>query len=213
MKARLSLSENIFSIAFWMLLGWMLTSTVYAATPDEATSMVQDTTNRMLSALEQRRAAIEANAEVVYEIANEIAVPHFDFAGITKSALGKNWRKADATQLAALTAEFQTLLVHTYGGALRNYSGQKIELLPVRPGTDPNKIEVKTRVIMSGGGSPIPINYLLHIRDGAWKVYDVRIDGVSLVKNYRSSFDQEIRNGGIQGLILSLQKRNQAAPK
>ncbi|KOR30935.1 hypothetical protein TI04_03455 [Achromatium sp. WMS2] len=182
---------------------------VMAATQEQALDLVRSTTNDMLQALRQRQDAIKSNPDLVYELANTIAVPHFDFEYITQYAVGKFWRNATAGERQALIREFRTLLVHTYAKTLANYSGQTIDILPMRPSSRPNQALVRTKVRTSGGAE-ITLNFSLYVKAGMWKVYDVTVNGVSLVTNYRGSFAQEVRKGGISGLIQSLTNRNRA---
>jgi phospholipid transport system substrate-binding protein len=161
----------------------------------------------MLAVLEERRGELDRDPRLIYQLVDQIVVPNFDFERITRSAVGRYWRKAKAAQRTALVNEFQQLLVRTYAKALLTYSGQEIHYLPLRPGRKPGSVTVHTEV-SEGGAPPIPIDYRLYLKDGVWKVYDVTIDGISLVANYRSSFAAEIRRNGIDGLIQVLQKRN-----
>jgi len=201
------------SFCKYLLLALLLVfaSTVPAEeSPDMASALVRDSSERMLDVLEARRGDLDADHGLIYELVGEILVPSFDFERITSYAMGQHWRKASASQKQQLMEQFKQLLVRTYAKALLNYSGQEIKYLPLRPGRRPGQITVRTEVNEPGAVS-IPINYQLHIRDGAWKVYDVVIDSVSLVANYRSSFNAQIRRGGIDGLIETLRKRNQGS--
>ncbi len=200
-------SFNISGLLLSLVLGFMLLGPIQAATPRQAADLVKSTTDRLLSELQRRRSEIKTNPNLVYELA-EIAVPHFDFYRITQLAVGHYWRKANSQQRKTLIAEFRTLLINTYGKALRNYSGQEIVLLPSRRSSRRDRTVVRTQVKMPSRNTVIPINYYMRLRRGSWKVYDVTIEGVSLVKNYRKSFAQEVRRGGIQGLIEKLQDRN-----
>ncbi len=186
----------------------LFTSTGRAESPDLASALVRDTTERMLEVLEARRADLNTDRGLIYELVGKILAPNFDFERITTYAMGRHWRKASASQKQQLVEQFQRLLVRTYAKALLNYSGQEIRYLPPRPGRRPGQITVRTEVNEPGAVS-IPIDYQLHLKDGAWAVYDVVIDSVSLVANYRSSFAAQIRRGGIDGLIQTLGKRNQ----
>lgn len=189
-----------------LVLGGLL-AVAHAATPEEAAKLVKTTTDAMLKVLQERRAEITAKPDLIYELADRIAVPHFDFERITQHAMGKAWRQANATQKSSLIKEFRALLVHTYAKTLLHYSGQEISLLPLRPSSTPNMVQINTEVNMSGVA--IPINYRLYLSNDKWRGYDVVINGVSLVANYRQSFAQEIRKGGIDGLIQTLKRRNQ----
>jgi phospholipid transport system substrate-binding protein len=189
------------------LLGLVLCGDALAVAPDIASAQVQDTAKRMLAVLEERRSELDSSPGLIYELVNEIVVPSFDFERITRHAMGRNWRKANAEQQQALVVEFRKMLVRVYAKSLLNYAGQEIRILPLRPGKRPGHVTVYTAV-NEPGGPTVPINYRMYLKDGAWKVYDVIIDGVSLVSNYRGSFAAEVRRKGIDGLIQTLKARN-----
>ena len=198
--------NNVCSLVV-VLVGLLVTGPAQTGAPDLASAVVRDTSERMLKVLEERRQELEFTPGLIYELVNEIVVPSFDFERITRYAMGRNWHKANTTQKAELIAEFQRLLVRTYAKALLNYSGQEIRYLPLRPGRRAGEVTVHTEVREAGGPS-IPIKYRMYLNKGAWKVYDVTIDGVSLVANYRSSFAAEVRRKGVSGLIGTLKARN-----
>jgi phospholipid transport system substrate-binding protein len=189
------------------ILALLFSGTIPAA-QDMATALVRDSSERMLAALEKRRAEIDRNPALIYSLVDDILVPHFDFDKITQAAVGPHWRKASPAQRKALTQSFREVLIRTYAQSLLNYSGQDIRYLPVRPGQRDNMVTVSTEV-REPGGPPIPIDYRMYLKGDAWKVYDVVIDNVSLVSNYRSSFDTRIRREGIDGLIARLAEMNQ----
>jgi len=135
-------------------------------------------------------------------------LPLFDFRFMSQSALGRFWRNASEGQREALTVEFRELLVRTYASALLDYSDQKVELLPVRYPPDATRVTIPTR-LQAPGAPPIPIDYRLRLNGDKWLIYDVVIDGVSLVTNYRSQFAAEVRRGGVDGLIRTLASKNQ----
>jgi phospholipid transport system substrate-binding protein len=178
-----------------------------AAAEDLASALVRSTSDRMLSTLEAKRKEIDQRPELIYQLVGQIVVPHFDFTRITQAAVGRYWRDATPQQRGALSREFEQLLVRTYAKALLAYSGQQIIYLPLRPGHDAGDVTVATAVQEPGAPS-VPINYRLYLKDGAWKVYDVIIDNVSLIANYRSSFASQIRRDGIDGLIKMLRDLN-----
>jgi phospholipid transport system substrate-binding protein len=191
-------------IGLTILLLWTAAAT---AVDDTASALVRNTSNQMLAALERNRTEIDRNPERIFSLVDTIVVPHFDFERITQSAVGRYWRQATPSQRAALTDQFQRLLVRTYAKALLSYSGQEIRYLPVRPGRGSGSVTVSTEV-REAGGAPVSIDYRLNLKKGAWKVYDVSIDNVSLVSNYRSSFASQIRQNGIDGLIARLRQMN-----
>ncbi len=176
-----------------------------------AQQLVIDTTTKLLALIESEREQITARPVYIYELVEGTIFPHFDFERMGRLVLGKHWRKASKTQREQFVKEFSFLLVRTYATAMMDYSGQEVIYLPFREGKKKDEVVVRTEIDQKGG-FPIPIDYNLHLKEGAWKVYNVKIDAVSLVLNYRTTFSGEIRKlKGIDGLIAQLQKRNQDA--
>lgn len=134
-------------------------------------------------------------------------LPHFNFDAMTSSAVGRSWNKASAEQKARLTEEFKTLLVRTYSSALSAYSNQKFDFRPLRAKPTDTDVTVNVRILQSGT-EPVTIDYDMEKRPTGWKVWDVRIGGISLVSNYRTEFDNLVREKGIDGLIKALQAKN-----
>jgi phospholipid transport system substrate-binding protein len=127
---------------------------------------------------------------------------------MSRWVLGKYWRQATSDQRTRFTEEFRTLLVRTYAGALLEYSNEEIRYLPMPAVNNAEDVTVRTEFLPKNGIA-IPIDYRMHFLNGAWKVYDVTVDGVSLVTNYRGSFASQIREGGIESVINDLKQRNQ----
>ena len=136
-------------------------------------------------------------------------LPHVDTRRVTQIALGANWRRATPEQQDALVREFTTLLVRTYAGALAGYRDQTIEFLPLRGSAGDADVTVRSR-IRQPGAEAVVVEYDLAKTDAGWKVYDVRVAAVSLVATYRTSFNEEVRNRGIDGLISTLSAKNRA---
>jgi len=147
------------------------------------------------------------NEARIREVIEAKLVPNFDFPRMTALAMGKNWRAASPEQQKRLTDEFKTLLVRTYSGALTKYRDETIDYKPLRMSPADTDVTVRT-LVMKSGGQPIQIDYsLTKVADG-WKVFDVVIGGVSLVTNYRDEFNEQMKNGGVDGLIKTLSDRN-----
>ncbi len=134
--------------------------------------------------------------------------PHFDFTHMTALAMGRNWKEATPEQQKELTTQFKTLLVRTYSGALSKYRDEKIDYKPFTAPPSATDVTVKTLVVKSGGGSPVPIDYTLAKTADGWKAYDIIVGGVSLVTNYRDEFSAQIKGGGIDGLVKTLKAKN-----
>jgi phospholipid transport system substrate-binding protein len=173
-------------------------------------TLVEETANLMLSKLKEEKDVIAAQPNRIYELVDQIVIPHFDFEYMSQLVLAKYWRRATPKQRQAFTEEFKQLLVRTYATSLNEYTDQKLTYLPYRESSNREEALVKSEVDQPGG-FPIPINYRLHEKGGEWKVFDVVIDGVSLVTNYRTSFANEIRSGDLDSLIKTLADRNKEA--
>ena len=137
------------------------------------------------------------------------ALPYFNFGRMTALAVGPSWRKASVEQQEALTSEFRTLLVRTYSSALSTYRNQVIAFQPLRAAAGDNDVTVRT-LVKQPGTAPNSIDYGIEKTPSGWKVYDVVVGGVSLVTNYRETFNAEIHEGGLDGLIKSLASKNHA---
>ncbi|HXN16654.1 MAG TPA: ABC transporter substrate-binding protein [Usitatibacter sp.] len=180
------------------------------ATAEEAPdALVKRVTNEVVGIIKADKDVQSGNTRKVVELAEQKVLPHFDFTRMTRLAVGRNWAQASAEQREALVKEFRTLLVRTYSSALTQYRNQTIEVKPAKVAPQDKDVVVKTAVIQQGG-PPIPIDYAMTKTDSDWKVYDVVIDGASLVTTYRGTFNDQVQKGGIDGLIKTLQERNRS---
>jgi phospholipid transport system substrate-binding protein len=150
---------------------------------------------------------IQADKQKIYQLAEEKILPNFDLERISRLVLGKTWRSIDENQKQKFQAEFKTMLLRTYAVALGKYKDQEIEFKPFRMEPDDKQATVKTQIIQKGG-QPISVDYTLAKTENSWKVFDIVIEGVSLVTNYRSQFAAEIKNNGIDSLISKLSEKN-----
>ncbi|MDZ7787157.1 MAG: ABC transporter substrate-binding protein [Halofilum sp. (in: g-proteobacteria)] len=193
-----------------LLLGVLLAAPLSAAAkpdPEEAQAMVRDVTDRMLEVLRNDLDEADDEAELLQRKMDEIVAPSLDFITMTKLAVGRYWRDASDDQKRALVTEFRELLLRTYAESLREYDNEQLELLPLQPGDRDDRVKVRSRVIQSDGPE-LAVNYSLRFHDGEWKVYDIVIDGISMVTNYRSTFSNEIRSNGVDGLVSTLRAKN-----
>lgn len=186
--------------------GALLARPVLAA--HAAEQLVQETTEKVLARLKVDAEKLRANNDRIYPLVEDLVLPHFDFSKMSQWVLGKHWRTAEAAQRETFTGEFRTLLVRTYAKALLEYTDQTMHYLPFHAADGANKVTVKTEIRQSGGPA-IPLHYSMYMnKTGAWMVYDIKVDNVSLVSNYRSSFASEIRKGGIPHLLDKLAQMN-----
>jgi phospholipid transport system substrate-binding protein len=194
------------TLAFGLLLLVLVSGSLQAAVkpPQE---VVQDTSARMLSALRQNYAALKQDSSQIYGLVDQIVLPNFDFELMSRWVLGRAWQQATPEQRRRFAEEFRTLLVRTYAKALLEYANDDVRVLPQPGAADSSETTVKTEVRLKAG-QPIQINYSMHLNPEGWKVYDVTVDGVSLVTNYRSTFASQIRSSGLDAVIADLQQRN-----
>jgi phospholipid transport system substrate-binding protein len=190
-----------------LLLPLLLASSLALAqgvTPDVLLKGISDD---VMQSLQQDKALQSGDARKLAELVEAKVLPYFDFRHATQLAMGANWRHATPEQQEALTREFRTLLVRTYSGAIASYRGRAIEFLPLRAAAGDENVTVRSRVHQPGAEA-LAVEYDLQKDGTAWKIYDVRIGGMSLVATYRSTFSEEVRNHGIDGLISSLAAKN-----
>jgi len=191
-----------------LILALLLACSPALQAAEAAQQLVIDTSGKVLERLKADREKLQAEPDLIYPLVEDLVLPHFDFERMSIWVLGKNWRKADAAQQQQFIKEFRTLLVRTYAKALLEYTDQSINYLPFHAESDARRVTVRTEVSQPGGPA-IPINYSMYLnKAGEWKVYDISVDGVSLVTNYRSSFASEIRSGGIDKLLERLVAMN-----
>lgn len=169
--------------------------------------LIRQTADEVLQIIKTRQGEFKQDPSTLFKLVDAKVLPHFDFDRMTDLALGRYKRKVESEQKPKLVNEFRQLLVRTYGKALLEYNDQEIIYLPMRGKIDRGEVTVRTEIEQKGG-FPIPLNYELYKKGEGWKVYDISVDNISLVTNYRSSFAKKIKEVGIDGLIESLQQRN-----
>lgn len=171
------------------------------AAPD---ALVKTTVSEVLSVIKQNK-----DKRVLHDLAEKKVLPHFDFRQMTQLAVGRSWREASPEQRKKLEDGFRSLLVSTYTTALTETatSDAKVEVKPAAVKPDQTDVTVRT-VAKQSGRQPVAIDYRMNRTADGWKVYDVVVENLSLVNNYRGSFNSEISRSGIDGLIKSLEAKN-----
>ena len=181
-----------------------------ASAQEAPDALVKRVSDELLQVVRADKALASGDQRKVVEVAEAKVLPHFDFERMTRLAVGRNWAQATPEQKQSLVKEFRTMLVRTYSSSLSAYRNQTIEVKPTKMNAADKDVTVRTAVIQPGG-PPIPIDYAMEkAADGSWKVYDVIIDGASLVTTYRGSFNDQIQKGGIDGLVKTLADRNRS---
>lgn len=192
------------------LTALLLSNPVHAAAEIGADELVRQTAEDVLTTIKNDREIQAGNQQKIFALAEEKILPNFDFERVCRMVLGKNWKSASPEQQAIFQKEFRSLLLRTYATALGKYRNQVIEYKPLRAEPDAKNVSVKTQIIQPGG-QPIAVDYSLVKVEGGWKVYDIVIESVSLVTNYRSQFSNEIRTNGLDSLNKKLAEKNKAA--
>ncbi len=170
--------------------------------------LVKSITEEVVTILKKDQDIQAGDSKKAADLIETKIVPHFDFIRMTRIAMGRNWRVASPEQQKELAGEFKTLLVRTYSTALANYRDQQIDYKPLRSKPEDTEVTVRSDVKQSGSSQPVSIDYEMEKTPNGWKVYDVKVGGVSLVTTYRDTFASEVRERGVDGLIKSLSTKN-----
>lgn len=176
--------------------------------PDQ---LVQKVTEDVLAAVKSDKQLAAGDRQKALKLAEEKVLPHVDFQEATRLAVGRSWRQASPEQRKKLVDQFRSMLVRTYSNAISEYQGQTLKVLPSRGKQDPEDATVRTQ-FMRAGGKPLPIDFQTRKTPEGWKIYDITVEGVSLVLTYRTEFDAVVKQEGIDGLIKRLGEKNTPPP-
>jgi len=190
------------------ILAWLFVSPALAqeVSPEQ---LVQKITGDVLAAVKTDKQLAAGDKDKAVKLAEEKVLPYIDFEYATRLAVGRSWRQASPEQRQKLVNEFRNMLVRTYSNSISAYEGQTLKVLPSRGKGDNSADESTVRTqFVRAGGQPLPIDFQMHKAGGAWKVYDIVVEGVSLVLTYRSEFDAIVKQQGIDGLIKTLAQKN-----
>jgi phospholipid transport system substrate-binding protein len=175
-----------------------------------AQETVKSAATHALDALKQSHDELQANPSKIYDFVQEHLLPYFDFEYSSRLVLGRNWRAATPEERERFQEAFKRTLIRSYGSAMLKYSDQEIVFLPFREEPGKDNATVKTEIDV-GDSKPVAVDYNVRLVDGEWKVYDVIIDGISVVVNYRGTFGSEIKRlGGLTPLIEKMEERNKS---
>ena len=174
-------------------------------TPD---ALIKQVSDEVIETLKSDKAIQAGNLQKIQALVDAKVMPHIDFDVVTGSAVGPMWRDATPEQRSKLQAEFKTLLVRVYGGALAQVRDQSVAVLKTVPVPGGTQVVVQTEI--RGAGDRFRLDYRVAETGGAWKIIDVGISGIWLVQSYRSQFAAELNKGGVDGLIAALAQRNKS---
>ena len=194
-------------LALAWLMGCLAVAPARAQGTTAPDALVRSVTDEVLALLRADKDIQNGNLGKVVELVEKKVLPHFDFTRMTQLAVGRHWQQANVDQRKALVGEFRSLLVQTYAATFAAYRDQRIEYRPLRMEPADTDVVVKS-LIHQSGGKPVTVDYKMHKADTGWKVYDVVVGDLSLVQNYRGTFNTEVQKGGIDGLIKALADKN-----
>lgn len=163
----------------------------------------------VLKVMRDDQMLVGGDSSKVAEVIEAKIAPHFDFERMTRLAVGRSWRQATPTQQEVLIQQFRKLLIRSYAAAYKaEYKNVSVDVRPLRvlPGVD--DVEVKSQITLPGNPQPVSVDYSMYRSGATWKVYDISVEGISLIATYRSVFSEEIKRGGVEGLVRSLTEKN-----
>jgi phospholipid transport system substrate-binding protein len=188
------------------LLAFSATAVAQEQQPEQ---LVQKITEEVLAAIKSDKQLASGDKQKALKLAEEKVMPYIDFEEATRLAVGRAWSQASPEQKKRLVSEFRNMLVRTYSNAIESYQGQTLKVVPSRGGKPAGKDEATVRAqFVRAGGQPLPIDFQMHKAGNTWKVYDINVEGISLVLTYRSEFDQVVKQEGIDGLVKRLSQKN-----
>ena len=194
-----------------VLMLWMAVVLPVSAQDSEPEALVKKITEEVLAALKSDKQLAAGDREKAVKLAEQKILPHVDFEEATRLAVGRGWKEATPEQRKKLIAEFRNMLVRTYSNAIGTYEGQTMKVLPSRVKPGEGEATVRNQFLRPGG-KPILIDYSMRKTDSGWKIFDIVVEGVSLVLTYRSEFDAVVKQEGVDGLIKRLGQKNTPAP-
>ncbi|MGD2138774.1 MAG: ABC transporter substrate-binding protein [Burkholderiales bacterium] len=194
-----------------VIVGLLMSMSPVLAAPAPPDVLVKQTINEVLTIIRTDEQVQSGDLDRITEVMEQKIAPHFDFPRMTRLAVGRPWREATPAQRQELVTEFRNLLIRSYASAFTMFRAIVVEYKPLRISDDATDATVNTLIRLPGGAQPVSVDYDMQLVKGEWKVFDVRIDGASMIINYRNVFSQEIQRGGIEGLINSLKQKNAQA--
>jgi phospholipid transport system substrate-binding protein len=189
---------------------WAVLAVPVAAQELGPEELVKKITQDVLEAIKGDKQLAAGDRQKAVKLAEEKILPHIDFEEATRLAVGRGWAQATPEQKKKLVQEFRSMLVRTYSNAIGAYEGQTMKVQPVRTKPGDTEVTVHNQFIRPGG-KPVLIDYSMRKTPQGWKIYDIVVEGVSLVLTYRSEFDQVVKQEGIDGLIKRLSQKNTPA--
>jgi len=199
----------------FILFGLMLGNIqIAAANSSDPVGMVQALADEMIASLKAHKTTLKSNPALVYSLAYKIVIPHADLDEMSQRVLPpQTWNNASSSQRVQFEKEFTNLLVHTYASALADYTDQTIRFFPVRGSiAGKNNMTVNSQIVRSDG-PPVAVSYRLHLKGSEWKLYDMSVEGVSLLQSFQEQFRQKLSQGNMDQLLQDLKSHNMQKPR
>lgn len=188
-----------------LVIGMILSPMIHAQ--NSPVPMLEQTADKIIAVLKDNKATLKHNPNVVYSAVERHLLPIVDVQGMSRSVLGRQvWMKATEAQRANFSREFTRLVIRTYAGPLAQYSDETVQFLPIRGSINSRFLRVNSLIVRSQGQN-IPLTYSLVDKNGQWRIYDISVEGVSLLQSFRSQFAQALQNSSIDELIKQMQQK------
>jgi len=198
--------KKIIALCLFMCFVW---SSPLLATPSPLTTL-ESTSHQMIDALKKNRSSIKNNPAYAEQLARSILLPHVDVPSMSRLVLGRDaWIQATASEKSQFMDEFSTFMIRTYSTALSSYTNESIRFLPLRDNYEQQSRMLVKSLILQQGGPSIPVDYRVILKGDDWMLYDITVDGVSMVRSFRSQFNNELQKSGMSGLLLAMKKHNE----
>lgn len=169
--------------------------------------MLEHAANDIISTLKENKSSLKSNPNIIYQAVETYLLPNVDVEGMSRSVLGRQaWTKASPSERAQFSQAFTKLVIRTYSSPLAQYSDEAVQFLPIRGSTSARFIRVNS-VIVRSQGQNIPLSYSLISKEGRWKIYDISVEGVSLLQSFRSQFAQALQHSSINEIISEMHKK------
>ena len=197
-KMKKWVSSLIFTVIFTNI-GWCATDPM---------PMVVKMNRQVLSTLKKHKTGLKANPSYVEQAIKTYFIPHVDTSGMSRSVLGRNiWQTASIDEKNQFTSEFTNLVLRTYAQPLANFNGEKVEFLPMKPSASPKFVQIQS-IVVRPSGQRIPITYHLVQTNDEWKIYDLSVEGVSLLNSFRNQFGDALKHDSLKTVIHALHEKN-----
>lgn len=169
--------------------------------------MLEQTANNIIATLKENKSSLKSNPNIIYQAVETNLLPIVDVAGMSRSVLGRQaWSKATEKQKNQFSKAFTRLVIRTYSSPLAQYTNESIQFLPLRGSVNSRFLRVNSIIVRSEGQN-IPLSYSLVSKNGQWRIYDLSVEGVSLLQSFRSQFAEALKNSSIDEVVGLMEKK------